>query len=419
MSGTPAAYELVVHPRMSILPSPTTHAAAAPLLAELVERAIAEGPPQAAFIGRRRTLGGMLRAIAASIGSACGWVFGVLSLVIVLAVVAVVPVLQLISLGYLLEVAGSVMRSGRLRDGFPGVRPAARLGGIALGASLCMLPLWWLSEMATAAKIIDPASPAARGWTAALWIAAALVGLHMLGACLRGGRFRQFLWPRPFKLLAALLRPATYGEARDAVCDFFIALRLPHYFWLGLRGLVSGIIWLALPVLLLSAGRQAPLLGFIGAALLMWVLLYLPFLQARFAAENRFKAMFELRPIRELFRRAPWAFWCALLVTLAFALPLYLLKIELIPREAAWLPSLVFVVFIWPARLLTGWACGYAAGRAHPRHWLSRTAARLAMLPLVLIFVFLLFFTQASSWYGSWSLLEQHAFLLPVPFWGF
>ena len=87
-------------------------------------------------------------------------------------------------------------------------------------------------------------------------------------------------------------------------------------------------------------------------------------------------------------------------------------------REAAWLPSLVFIVFIFPARLLTGWALGRAEKRPTPRHWFWRWTAWFPMLPMTAIYVFFLFFTQYTAWNGIWSLYEQHAFMLPVPFMG-
>jgi hypothetical protein len=146
--------------------------------------------------------------------------------------------------------------------------------------------------------------------------------------------------------------------------------------------------------------------------------LYVPFLQIRFASENRFQAFFELRAIRDRFRRAPWAFGFALLITLLFAVPLYLLKIEMIPREAAWLPSVLFLIFIFPARLFSGWAYGRAERRATPRHWFFRWTSRIGMLPVALAYVVIVFFTQYAAWGGIWSLYEQHAFLLPVPFLG-
>ncbi len=97
-----------------------------------------------------------------------------------------------------------------------------------------------------------------------------------------------------------------------------------------------------------------------GALLLILVLLYLPFLQMRMAMLNRLSAAFNVCAVRADYKRAPWAFALSFVVTLLLALPLYLLKIEIVPREAAWLPSLVFIAFIFPARLLTGWALSRA-----------------------------------------------------------
>src|SRR5205807_807730 len=117
-----------------------------------------------------------------------------------------------------------------------------------------------------------------------------------------------------------------------------VSLRLPYYFWLGFRGFIGALAWLALPVTLLALGRAdfrgAPLLGFIGALLLAVVVLYLPFLQMQLASTNRLRAVFDLRAVRAAYCRAPWAFAFSFTATLLFALPLYLLKIELVPREA-------------------------------------------------------------------------------------
>ncbi len=213
-----------------------------------------------------------------------------------------------------------------------------------------------------------------------------------------------------------LRQGGAYAQARDAVWEFVRGLRLPHYFSLGLRGFLGGLAWLLVPITLLAAGGRAPLLGFLGGALLAIVVVYLPFAQVRFAVENRLRAMFAVRAVRDHFRRAPLAFFVALAVTLVSALPLYLLKIEIIPREAAWLPSLVFVAFIFPARLLAGWAYGRSERRATARHGLFRLAARLAMVPAAVAYAVIVYFTQFTSWYGIASLYEQHAFLLPVPF---
>jgi hypothetical protein len=41
------------------------------------------------------------------------------------------------------------------------------------------------------------------------------------------------------------------------------------------------------------------------------------------------------------------------------------------------------------------------------------------MLPIASIYVLIVFLAQYVSWGGFWSLYEQHAFLLPVPFLGY
>ena len=204
--------------------------------------------------------------------------------------------------------------------------------------------------------------------------------------------------------------------------DFTVALCLPHYFWLGLRGFIVAFAWLAIPISFLALGHSrlpgAVLLGFFGGFLLTIVLLYLPFLQLRMAATNRIGEGFNVFAVRRDFRRAPWAFAFSVLTTLLFALPLYLLKIQIVPAEAAWLPGLVFIAFIYPARLLTGWAMGRARKHQKPRHWFFRWTGRLPLLPAAGFYVLIVFFTQYTSWNGVWSLYEQHAFLLPVPFFG-
>jgi hypothetical protein len=176
------------------------------------------------------------------------------------------------------------------------------------------------------------------------------------------------------------------------------------------------LAWLVVPVTLIAAGRRIPPVGFLGGLLLAVVALALPFLQMRFACENRFAALFEYRAVRERFGRAPWAFAIAAFLTLTFAVPLYLLKIEMIPRETAWLPSLIFLGFIFPARTLAGWAYARSGRRERPRHWFFRWTGRLWMLPTGLLYALIVFFTQYTAWQGIWSLYEQHAFLLPVPF---
>jgi hypothetical protein len=355
-------------------------------------------------------------------GRAVGWisegVFGVISLVLGLSILAALPVFQFLSLGYFLESSALVAQSGRLRDGLIGVRLAARVGGVVLGAWLSLLPLWLVGSLAQSADLIDPGGRGARTWHGGLVVVTGLTLLHILMSCARGGRLRYFVWPfgTPFWLARKIRAGGLYAEARDGFWEFVAALRLPHYFRLGLVGFLGTLAWLAVPASLIAASGRYPLLGFIGGLSLAIVAPSIPFLQVRYAVDGRMADLFSIRSVRERFRRAPWAFAFALMVLLLAAVPLYLLKIEMIPREAAWLPSLVFVIFLAPARLLVGWAYARSWRRYRPRHWIVRALGRLAIIPVAVFYVLVVVAAQYTSWGGIWSLYEQHAFLLPVPF---
>jgi len=399
------------------------------------------------------------------------WCFGLVGLVVILAVLACTPIIQFLSLGYLLESSGRIARSGRIRDGFIGIGKCAHVGGMVAGTYLMLLPVWHLYDTWYASNLIDESSRATVGLRIAMFVVAGLIIPHIIAAWFCGGRFRHFFWPviAPFQLFSwtlryaaaspafrpvldntlglvsprlvqdicmskpltdwfvpailikALLEGKLYTNARDAVWDFVVGLRLQHYFWLGARGFAGAVAWLFVPILfmigatVLSNGA-AVLSGFIGYVLLSIVVLYLPFLQTHFAAENRMVAMFEVGRVRQYFRQAPIAFWIAFFITLLFAIPLYLLKIEATQEELTWIPALFFVLFIIPARLLTGWAVGRGRHWQKPRFFLFRWASRVSMLPVAMAYVTIVFVTQYTSWYGKWSLLEQHAFLVPVPF---
>ncbi len=396
------------------------------------------------------------------------WLFGLASLLACLAVLAAIPIVNFLSLGYLLAASGRVAKSGRLRDGFIDIPKFARIGSMVAGTWVCLLVPRLVASLATDAWLIDPDGFAARGWRVAQLAITLLVLGHILLAWYSGGRLRHFFWPvlAPFQLAARMLfgriigplvRPAIravspllaeelyiqrplakwfppaillaglrrggiIAEARDAVWDFVVSLRAPQYFWLGLRGFAGALVWLLVPSLMLMAGTSGRgpvtiVIGFLGAVAMAYVLLHLPFLQTHFACQNRFRAMFDLAESRTQFRRAPIAYWFALAITLLFALPLYLLKIEpVIPPELRWTITLFFILFIYPARLLTGWAVGRAIHHQRSRFFLVRWLARAAAIPVVAVYVFILFFTQYTSFLGPASILEQHAFLLPVPF---
>jgi hypothetical protein len=362
-----------------------------------------------------------LRKVFGAIGSGIEWLIGAASLVIGLSALSALPIAQFLGLGYLLEASARVAKSGRIRDAWIGVRRASRVGKIIAGCWLWLLPSRFVSSLATSAELIDPDGPVARAWRAVLLVVVMLTLVHLIASCARGGRIRDFIWPPGslIWLIRRLRRGGLYAESRDATWEFVSALRLSHYFRLGLLGFLGSLVWLALPITLLAMGRRVAPIGFIGALALGVVATSLPFLQIRFAIEGRFKAIFDTKVVRERFRRAPWAFALAFLLTVVASIPLYFLKIEMVPREVAGLSSVLFVGFLFPSRVACGWAYARGGLRETRRHWVWRGVGRLGMLPIAAAYVLIVFLAQYTSWGGFWSLYEQHAFLLPAPFLGY
>ncbi len=351
------------------------------------------------------------------LGSALENVLGLVTILIGLAVVTAIPLLQFVGLGYLLDASSRVARSGRVRDGFVALKPAARIGKILVALWLLFLPIRLLHSFWKDAGVIDPGGEAA-GILRYVFIAGLSAVVFFAGCALwRGGRWRHFLWPAPI----TLMRRMGGGDSDPSAPwrEWRGALLLWDWLKLGFLGFVGGTLWLLPPVLLMFAAGHVSLQGvsfllsLTGGILLGWVALHLPFIQTRYAVTRRFRDFLDLRGTREAFRRAPLAFWVALAFILLFALPLYLLKIELAPREIAWIPNLVFVVSMFPARILVGWAMSRAFHRERVNHWIHRWMARFGLLPVAAIYVFFVWLAQYLSWNGGRSLFEQHAFLLP------
>src|SRR5262249_31194104 len=152
----------------------------------------------------------------------------------------------------------------------------------------------------------DPNSRIARQWHFWATLFLAVCALHTIGALFWGGRIRHFLNPINIPWLAyRAFQGGMYTEARDRLWNMVVGLRLPYYFWLGLRGFIGAFLWLAFPLLLLGLGHIVPLFGLVGGLLLAVVVLYVPFLQVRFARDNRLRCFIEFQQVRGAFRRAP------------------------------------------------------------------------------------------------------------------
>ncbi len=165
----------------------------------------------------------------------------------------------------------------------------------------------------------------------------------------------------------------------------------------------------------------AGLVGTLGILSMGFVLQYVPFLQAQLAADDRFRAMFEWRRARRSFRRAPLLFWIALTFTLLLAIPPYLLKIEEVPQEIAWLFAAMVIGFVLPGRILAGWAIAKSNQRDDPKgiirfgwRWLLRSLN----IPVIFFYLFIVWGTQFTSWHGLQTWVQQHAIFVPAPFAG-
>ena len=338
-----------------------------------------------------------------------------------LAIVAAIPVLQLASLGYILFAAGRLANGERWRTAFPGLRIAGKLGTFAMFAAISWIPIYVLTDLAYSAQLLQPNSVSARGWRFAAFFFAAAWVVHVGWAAMRGGRWWHFLWPAPIRFMWRAWRPSTWSNAADQLYELASRLQIPKLWWLGARASAGALLWTCVPVSLMIIGARAqdfeaaPLIGLIGAVAMMVVMLYLPMLQVHMAAKNRFTEVFNVIAIRQSFLKAPWFCTLSLFVLCALAIPLYLLRIEATPSELAWAPSLVFVAFMLPAKLLIGAALGYANHRERYRHWLLRWPAWLISVASVMIYVGALYIAQLVAWQGAFVNYFQHAVLVPAP----
>ncbi len=350
--------------------------------------------------------------------------FGLASLVFMLSVMAAIPIVNFLTLGYLLEVEGRVARSGKLRDGFPLFKLAPRIGAIGLGIWLWLLPLRVLAWVAGDAQIIEPGSGTSIVLSNVLRVVWFLITVHLCLALARGGSLGCFVRPiKNLRWLISRLRAGDYLEtASRHVREFVGRLRLKENFILGIKGFLGAFAWLLIPSLLYFApSRQEGLPVFMtimGGILLAIVHAWVPFLQARLTAENRLSAAFELREVRNLYCHAPLTWGITILLVYVLALPLYLFKAFLLPPDALWTVAVLFIVTIYPAKLLLGWAYHRAVdrkARGKLAPWWLRWLIRLGVItPALVAYVFILYFTQFLGEAGKQELLRHHAFLLPL-----
>ena len=349
------------------------------------------------------------------------------SFVVLLSIVATIPILQFASFGYMLEVASRISKGHPAKSCFPGSDIAGRLLIILSCVFLSWLPVWFIADLAYTAELVEQGGAVARRLRFAARLVSVVWILWVLWAVFRGGKFRHFFWPAPLLALRSVFRPHVWREAEDRLWDFILVLHLPRLLWLGFMASLGALIWLVLPSSFIAIGligngnAGTGLLGLIGAFSMWWVLLHLPFLQIQMAREGRLLSIFDVRSARRSFRRAPWSFCLATWATFVLAVPLYLLRIELIPAELWWILSFFFVILMFPAKLCTGWALRRSSfhdpsNPASVVHWFWRYCAWIPQISVVLVYLGVLYLAKFALWEGTASIYLQHAFLPPVPF---
>ncbi len=394
-----------------------------------------------------------------------GTLFGLLSLICLLAFLVNVPILQIAVLGYFLDSSARIARGGKLSTGFIGLKTASKIGRWVLCTALVLIPLIVVGRFWINAQIIDATSQQTAMLSNLYFALAVVTTLHILSTLSCGGEICHFFWPlvAPFSVLARIckgvvglvratlekpkptmplaqdklpskdwfvpriiwrkLRQGTlYTQSRDDTLEFLSRLQLPHFAWLGLKGFAGSAIWLLLPTVLL-AGANHPRTGLAGLSVLLGVLIavpafmILPMLQTQFAVDGGFGSLFDVRGAWSKIRRAPVACLLAMFLMLVLASPLFLLKIEKIPPELFWLLSVLFVVLGWPARFAWGAVYRYAQPRQARASRGIRWPVGIFTATIALVFTFAFFLTRYTSWNGTLSLFENHVFLLPMPFW--
>lgn len=381
------------------------------------------------IVGRENVVGRENASRRRSIWASLAWhwpaatlasVWNLLSLTVLLAVVAAIPIVQLVSLGYLLRAAANLSSGRSWRTALPGVQLAGRIATFAMLTALLWLPVLLVTDLSYSVQLLRPGTSQAVAWRVAAFVVASVWLMWVTWAAMRGGRWWHMLWPRPIRFAKQIWRRATWSKAADDLWALFERTRCIELWWLGLRAAAGALIWLAIPVSMMIIGLRAekmeiaPLIGLVGAISLTWVMLFLPFLQILMAERNRFKDIFSVREVRRRFRHAPLAMGLSLILLFALSIPLYLLRIEATPEQLTWLPSLFFVGIMFPSKLALGAAMGYGARRPRPRNFFLRWSARLLCVAASLTYVGALYIAQFIAWEGIYVMYFQHAVLVPV-----
>lgn len=352
--------------------------------------------------------------------------FGTGCLVMVLALLAAIPGLNILTLGYLVDPQKRVAESGRLRDGFPMMVLAPRLGVIVFFSLLFLIPIRiQATRVSDAAVILGATHERVLQMQFNLRILQAIIAVHLMLAIARGGLVGCFL--RPIKNVIWFIRktftPRGREEMSTGIEQVLQVVRPVHHFWIGLKAFFGAVLWLLIPTGLMVAfsapDRTAPIFGllsFIGVLLMIPVSAQLPMLQVHQAVTGRFRDIFSISAARRVIRNAPLSWMLTTVLMYVMTFPLYLTKIKLLPADAMFVLTPFFIVLTYPSRVLVAWAYHRGMKQIRPAWFPFRWSIRLLMIPLLAFHAGLVFLTPFVSELGKTAPLENQAFLGPVPY---
>ena len=352
--------------------------------------------------------------------------FGTGCLILILAILAAIPGLNILTLGYLVDPQKRVAESGRLRDGFPLMVLAPRLGVIVFFSLLFLIPIrLQATRVSDAAVILGTESDRVARMTGNLQILQTIIAVHLMLAIARGGTVGCFL--RPIKNLRWFLSTvftATGRQEMAAAIDQVLKLVKPvQHFWIGLKAFFGAVLWLVIPTGLLvvysAPERTEPIFGllsFLGILLMIPVTAWLPLLQIHQAVTGKFGAIFSIQAARRVIRNAPLSWMLTTVLMYVMTFPLYLAKIRLLPADAMLVLTPFFIILTYPARILVAWAYHRGTHLPQPAWFPFRWSIRLLMIPLLAAHAGFLFLTPFISELGKGAPLENQAFLGPVPY---
>ena len=396
-------------------------------------------------------------------------IYGTACFVLLLAIVASVPVVQVLSLGYLLAISGHLARGGSWQKLMAGSESAVRCVSLLIGIAITTIPFLVSSRFWTDARLIAPTSDQTQELMVITVLTGFFMAAHVVTALIAGGRLRHFAWPltAPVALTIWLLRQSSWGrrliefsltsrwpklshklQSPRPLADWFVPamvwqqlgradavrqwssrgiaflgrLNWPATFARGAVVFLASSVWLFLPTSLLiaSIAFEQPVPNFIvflsAISMAVPIFFIVNFMQVHYARSGNIATFWRPGLVMRSFGRAPLAHAAAFAITLLLAAPLFVLKIEQIDPGFWWLLNLLFIGLALPGRVLGGWAVRRGINRPDRSAWWIRWPALALIGALSLAFVIVLFTSRYTSWDGSWSLLKNHVFLLPTPF---